>query len=194
MKKILVLASLGSLVLFYACGDSAPGEKAANAQTAAAMFSATSATIQPYLIDSINIDSTENLDVCIDLTGTPGTATLTTTETSSTSGTKTFKFTNCITHICDTDFVSLSGTIENTYNNTATTASMTLNGTITYGAAVEGFEDRWHLAGTSCTVELTLTDAPIDSEDTEDYLSGYVCGYDWTEVDVVTEEEYCAAI
>jgi hypothetical protein len=200
MKKLLVLASLGSLVLFYACGGGAPGEKAANAETAAAMSSATMTAIGPYILPTVD----EDLPVCINLgQASLGTATLIETETSATSGTKAFTFTNCVSHVCltcecDTDFVSLNGTLNIAYNATETTGTMTLNGAITFGAAPadldQTIKDRFRLAGKACSVEVAITDMPLTADDPTDYISGYVCGYDWTEVVLLTDEEFCPVI
>ncbi len=205
MKKLLILASLGSLTLFYSCGGDAgaPGEKAASAGTAAAMANATMGPIINYLIpDSLSINTVEDITNTVCLLSDPASsATVTTTATDANSGTKVYAFTTCSMHFCDGDFAWLTGTLTNNYSNSATTFSMTLKGTITFEAAPAGWDqsiiDRTHFAGKTCEFDLTVTDAPttITSQtELDPYISGYACGYAWSEVSIITEEDYCLAI
>lgn len=206
MKKLLVLVSLTSLALFFSCGDSGgnqnTGEKAANVETAGGMSVAILGDISQMIApstSSISVNSTETID-CMPA----GTATAVTTETDANSGTTVITLDACGSVVCD-GHTFMTGTFTSAYNDTDTSATVHVTGTVSFVDHPDGWDVVTYFIGKTCSVDMTAnldlaelealtTDAEIQAY-IEDHTTGYLCGYSWTEITAAVDADtYCTVI
>jgi hypothetical protein len=205
MKKLLVLVSLVSLASFFACGESGnqnTGEKAANVETATGMSAAILGDISQMIAlptSSVGVNSTETID-CMPA----GTATAVTTEIDANSGTTIITLDACGAVVCD-GHVFMDGTFTSSYNDTDTTATVHVTGTVAFVDQPAGWDVVTYFVGKTCSVDMTAnlvlaeldaltTDAEIQAY-IEAHTAGYLCGYNWTEITAAIDADtYCTII
>ncbi len=204
MKKVLVLASLGLLALSFACGG---GDKVENKETAIAM---SQAVMSAASVSGVNLiggvasineaGSEEPVDCPIYGTITPSYA------ADGQSMSITYKECGSGLPACP-GHIFMNGTLEESWKIDGTNYASDVTGTINFIDAPDSNTPDVYFVGEKCVFDLsislnyqTLLDYWLD----EDYdgfieyatsgITGEICGYNWTEISKLTDEEICLVI